>query len=254
MVVGDRRGGDRRGTSSSRTTNAKGKRAMKRLFFGAIVAACAFGAAATTHAEPLPAVDVSIKDPQPHRRVVSIEWNPVAAIAIARWSANLVIVPIEHHALVLNPYYASVKTQPIYTYQDCTGSTDPACAGQGFGFGQGPATQLPAQKFQGFGGEIGYRHYSGRGGPRGFFFGPSFLIGAFNATPQVGSKTSFLDFGVAVDVGYQVLVGDDFSIALGAGLQYTNTSKKLPDQQYPAEVYANAGIRPRFLFSLGWAL
>jgi hypothetical protein len=211
----------------------------------------AIAVAPSARAAPPPAVDVTIPLPKAPRRVVAIEANPLSLL-IGRLSAQLVVVPVEHHALVLNPYFAHVKTEPIYTYQDCTGSKDPACAGQPFG--SGIATQLPQQKFQGFGGELGYRHYSGRGGPRGFFFGPSLLFGALTATAGDGSKTSYFDFGLALDLGYQVLLGDDVSIALGAGLQYTNTSKKIPPQQYPAEVYANAGLRPRFLFSIGWAL
>ena len=101
--------------------------------------------------------------------------------------------------------------------------------------------------------EIGYRYYFGQGGPRGLFLGPSLILGAFDAKAQNGTSTSYADFGLAADIGYQVLVADRVSLSLGAGLQYTATSKSIPDQQFPAEIYANDGLRPRVLASLGWA-
>lgn len=225
-----------------------------KTFASTMAAIAAVAIAGAGSAEPLPVVDVTTPEAKAPRRVVAIEWNPLSAIALQRWSANVVIVPVDHHALIISPFYTKVTTNPIYVpVNDCTNRTDGPCAGVGPGLGTGTFVQVPDQTFRGFGGEIGYRNYSGRGGPRGFFWGPSLILGGFTATPKVGDKTSFMSFGVALDVGWQILVGDDVSIALGVGVQYTRATTSLPPQQYPAEVIANSGVRPRFLFSLGWA-
>jgi Protein of unknown function (DUF3575) len=181
------------------------------------------------------APDVALHEAAPPERHFSLELNPLSLI-IGRISAQLLIVPVNHHALVLNPFYAWTTTNPIYT--------DDA---------QGNATQLPVQKFTGFGGEIGYRYYTGLGGPRGFFVGPSFIIADMNVKAQNGSSTSYTDLGFAVDVGYQLLVIDRVSLAVGAGVQYTTPTSSIPPQQFPADVYANSRVFPRALASIGWA-
>jgi len=186
-------------------------------------------------AEPPPPVDVVIHDEPPPRRILTIEWNPFTLL-IGKLSANIVIAPIDHHTLVLSPAYFSTETSDIYVYNDA-----------------GVGTQLPKQKFQGFAGELGYRYYFGEGGPRGFFLGPSAILMDVKATAQNGTQTHFLNYGAAADLGYQVLVADRVSLSLGAGVQYTKVNKSIPDQQFPAKLYANGGVRPRLLFSLGWA-
>jgi hypothetical protein len=181
-------------------------------------------------------VDVVVRDPTPPRRIVSIEWNPLPLVAIDKLSANVIVVPLDHHALVLSPFYVSTTTAPIYVFDDA-----------------GNPTQLPEQKFTGFGGELGYRYYAGEGGPRGFFVGPSVLVGSFDATAQDGTKTPFLDLGLVADAGYQILLAERVALSLGGGVQYMWTSKSIPDQQFPARIYANRGVAPRLLMSLGWA-
>jgi hypothetical protein len=201
----------------------------------ALAAALVLAAPSVAHAAPPGPVDVAIHDEPPPRRWVAITWNPIPAFTIGKASFDVVITPVSHHALVLNPYYASTTTQPIVVLDI-----------------QGQATmRLPQQNFEGFGGELGYRYYSGLAGPRGFFVGPSFLIGAFTATAQDQSKTSYMSFGGAVDVGYEMLVADRVALALGVGAQYTVTDKTIPNQQFPASIYANNGLRPRLLLSLG---
>jgi hypothetical protein len=186
-------------------------------------------------AEPPPPVDVVVQQTAP-RKILAIEWNPVALI-IGRVSVDVVVAPVNHHALVLSPFYASTSTVPINVV-DASGT---------------PSTELPKQTFDGFGGELGYRYYFGQRGPRGFFLGPSLILGRFKATAQNGSETPFVDYGFAADAGYEMLIADSVAIALGGGLQYSATSKSIPDQQWPADIYANNGVRPRLLCSLGWA-
>ncbi len=179
-------------------------------------------------------VDVVVAEASPPRRVVALEWNPVA-LFIDRLSATIEIAPVDHHVLVLSPYYFNTRTASFP------------------GLSAGAPVAHLSQRFEGVGGEIGYRYYAGYGGPRGFFAGPSFIIAGLKATDGVGSETSLMDYGVALDVGWQALVADDWVIGLGGGAQYSFTSKSVPDQQAPAAYYANAGVHPRALAALGYA-
>lgn len=181
-------------------------------------------------------VDVKIAEPHPPDRRITVEWNPVSLFAIGKLSANVVIVPVDHHSLVLSPFYQWATTQPIVVFNN-----------------EGVGTQLPQQKFDGLGGEIGYRYYTGLGGPRGFFAGPSLILAGMSAKAQNGSTTGYLDYGFAFDIGYQMLLADRVSVAAGAGVQYTTPDKTIPDQQFPADIYANAKVFPRILASIGWA-
>ncbi len=199
-------------------------------------------------------VDVALDEPPPPRRLVALEWNPLPFFAmhtgvrpsdpgrptqggLGKLSANVIIAPLEHHALVICPFYVLTRTTPITIFDN---DANP--------------TRLPIQTFRGYGTELGYRYYTGRGGLRGLFLGPSLILGAFTATAENGSKTHYLDYGVAADVGYQALVADRVSLSLGAGLQYTTTSKSIPDQMLWAKVFANTALLPRFLISVGYAL
>lgn len=196
-------------------------------------------------ADPPPPVDVVIREPPPPRRILTIEYNPLALI-VGKVSANIIVVPTDHHALVLSPFYTWTATVPICVATD-SGSNSPACGISG------PSAVLPRQTFQGLGGELGYRYYLGLGGARGFFAGPSLILASMTATAQDSSRTSFLDYGFALDIGYEALILDRVALALGGGAQYVTTSKSIPDQQLPAAVYANSGVRPRVLVSLGYA-
>ena len=208
---------------------------MKRSVLSLLVPSIALPGIPLAHAEPPPPVDVHVAEAPSPRRLVSIEWNPLPLI-VGKASANVVFVPISHHALVLSPFYVSTTTEPIWVYDD-----------------QGSPTQLPEQTFSGFGGEIGYRYYAGRRGPRGFFAGPSLILASMTATAQNGSKTSYLDYGFALDIGYELLVGDAVAVSVGLGAQYTTPNKSIPAQQFPADAYANSRVFPRALFSIGWA-
>jgi len=211
----------------------------ERQFASKLTAWAAFTFVAVTSgvalAEPPPGVEVVIRDEPPPRRLVIIEINPLPAI-IGKLSADLIITPVSHHALVLSPSYVSVETAPICVFDDA-----------------GQCTQLPKQKFSGWGGELGYRYYFGERGPRGFFLGPSFMLSSLTAEAQDGSKTRFLNRGVAADLGYQALLWENVALTLGGGVQYTKTDKPIPDQQFPAKLFANGGVRPRLLLSVGWA-
>jgi hypothetical protein len=190
-------------------------------------------------AEPPPPVDVVVKQEPPPARLVTLQWNPVDLV-YERLSANLQIVPVDHHALMLTPFYFDSQTAAF-----TQSGTDAA--------GNPVNVAVPSQKFEGFGGEIGYRYFSGLAGPRGFFIGPSFVIADVQATAGNGVQTSIMDYGIAVDAGYEMLVAEHWAVSLGLGAEYVFTSKSLPNQQWPANIYANNGFHPRPLFALGYA-
>ena len=205
-------------------------------------------------AVPSGPVDVTMPAETPERRYVAIEWNPLPFLTmrtgdrpsdpgrptqggLGKLSANVVVAPLEHHAVVVSPYYVLTRTTPINIWDS---NLNP--------------TALPIQTFRGYGTELGYRYYMGRGGLRGAFFGPSLIISAFTVTAENGDKKSYLDYGVAGDFGYQALVLDRLSLSIGAGLQYTTTSKSIPEQMLWAKVFANTALLPRALISVGYAL
>jgi hypothetical protein len=186
---------------------------------------------ATARADAPETVDVASHDPAPPRRVLSVEWNPVALV-IARISANIEIAPADHHALVLSPFYFYPVTS---SFTNDSGAI------------------VDRQKFEGFGGEIGYRYYTGRGGLRGFYAGPSVFALFPRLTAGNGTHTSFSDVGAALDIGYQALIVNAWVVSVGGGAQYTWTSASIPRQQMPATVVANRGVQPRVDFSVGLA-
>jgi hypothetical protein len=214
-----------------------GALAFGRLLITASASAAALLAALRATAEPQRPVDVVLREAPPPRRVLTIEYNPLSLV-IGKVSGNVVVVPIDHHGLVLTPFHVSTTTVRINRVLDMAGAV---------------VERLPEQKFEGFGGEIGYRYYSGLGGPRGFFAGPSFALASITATAANGTETSFLDYVLGADIGYEALVGDRIAVTLGVGAQYTFTSKTIPNQQPPANIYANSGFEPRLLAALGCA-
>jgi hypothetical protein len=211
--------------------------ALRTACFALFLGATLDSAQVCADASDMPAgsVDVTVKSaPTPHR-TVGIEWNSFPALALGKFSVTAVVVPRDHHALVLTPFFVSSTTAPIYVFDD-----------------EGNATQLPKQTFTGFGGELGYRYYFGLAGPRGLYLGPSLIVGAFNAAAQDGTHTGYGLFGLAGDVGYEALVADAVSLDLGAGLQFNWTDKAIPQQQFPANFYANRGLFPRVQLAVGW--
>jgi hypothetical protein len=187
-----------------------------------------------------PPVDVHVGSTPPPWRRITIEWNPLPfVVGFGKISANVVLVVKNHHAIVVSPFFTDSTTSPIYVFN-----------------AEGDPTQLPEQRFLGFGLELGYRYYWGQRGPRGLFVGPS-LIGALMYEHQEqygnGSHTNYADLGLAFDVGYQMLITDAITISAGLGVQGMLTTKTIPQQQFPIDIYGNSGVWPRVLFSVGYA-
>jgi hypothetical protein len=184
------------------------------------------------------AVDVKLPVESPARRYFSIELNPLPLITLSKLSFNLSLAVTEHHTVTLSPFYSWAQTEPIAVL-DAQGN---------------PIERLPHQSFQGFGAELGYRYFFGRGGLRGFFAGPSLILGHFVAGAENGDQVPFWDVGFAADAGWQTLIADHLLVSLGAGVQVLLQDRTIPAQSFPARVYANSGVLPRLLLSVGWAL
>ena len=175
-------------------------------------------------------------DMTPATRRLAITWNPLSYFVAGRIGGSASIMIVSHLGLELTLFHVDVTTGSDSNNQ-----------------------------FIGWGQELGFRYYSGENGPRGFFIGPSLLLGNYTAIPLVGGdQIRYRVPGVAVDLGYQALVIDRFVIGLGIGVQYTrptasspwkwpSDSFRLPQQEFPASIYANAGVRPRVLFAVGFS-
>jgi hypothetical protein len=191
-----------------------------------------FLALATATVAAAPAARAEEIDEGQRFKSVAVQGDPLG-LAIGRYSADLEYLPEAHHALHVTPF--GVYALP------------------------GVADQLT-----GFGGEVGYRWYSGTHGPDGVFLGASFIAAeleyqhASTAPPpfDMSSDTQFVELGGAIDAGYQVIILGNFAVGAGAGAQY------IVDTRKPQFEYANHpvhdlvygwGLRPRILLSIGAA-
>lgn len=181
------------------------------------------------------------KEEKPMKHL-AIELNPFGLL-IGRYSAQLELMPWRHSAFLINPHFDHVSSD--------ISSSD----------GSGNSVSY-TEGFTGFGTELGYRYYTGRTGMTGFYFGPSVLLGTYTASADnvvvgnttTSSSTSFQSIGGAFDIGGQAVVGPGVVIGAGFGLQYTAVNKSFDDLPLTASILAGGGIRPRFLFSIGYAL
>src|SRR6478736_74226 len=178
---------------------------------------------------PPGAVLVPVGQPEePHP--FSLLFNPLG-LFVGRYSITAEYQPVLHHAITLNPFYNHTSIK------DTVSNTD-------------------LGTLNGFGGELGYRYYTGKKGPNGFFVGPSFLFGSYKATQTGYPDDSFTSFGGAVDVGGQAVIGPGFVIGGGFGMQYTKTSHELintDNLNLASILVAKSGVRPRFLFAVSYA-
>jgi hypothetical protein len=165
----------------------------------------------------------------------AIAANPLG-IAIGRYSIQGEYMLARHHAVTANPFFA---------YAPVTATVN----GQEADLGS----------LTGFGGELGYRFYSGSKGMTGFYAGPSFIFASYTQSAPSNvpnaSSDSFTAIGGAVDIGGQAVIGSGFVLGGGFGLQYTANSKDIntDNLNLASAVIAGGGIRPRFLLSAGYA-
>ncbi|HEU4406513.1 MAG TPA: DUF3575 domain-containing protein [Polyangiaceae bacterium] len=172
-----------------------------------------------------------------HKRF-AVALNPLA-VTIGRYSLQAEYLPAKHHALTLSPFYTYAPVKAEINGQELDGGS-----------------------LSGFGGELGYRFYSGNKGPNGFFVGPSLLFGAYSQSAPSGAQPegsrgseSFTSYGGAIDIGGQAVIGPGIVVGGGFGLQYTTTSRDIDTDNLnlASAIIAGGGVRPRFLFSAGYA-
>ena len=172
------------------------------------------------------------KDKDDDIKHISLEVNPLG-LAIGRYSISGEYVIVKHHAVTITPFYANAPVTVTVNGKELDGGA-----------------------LTGFGGELGYRFYTGSKGANGFFVGPSALFGSYSqSAPGGGSSQSFSAIGGALDIGGQAILGPGIVIGGGFGLQYTKNSEELDtgNLNLASAVIAGGGIRPRFLLSAGYS-
>jgi hypothetical protein len=163
---------------------------------------------------------------------VLIQGNPLGFI-IGRYSLDLEYVLAPHHAIHATAIF----------YYALPGTDD---------------------QLSGPGAELGYRFYTGRYGPHGFFAGASFLVGEYeyiHGNPNgvvldPSNDTQYVQLGGAIDAGYQLIVLENLAVGAGVGGQYTvdTIAPNFEFQNHPYhDLFYGAGLRPRVLLQIGAA-
>lgn len=192
----------------------------------------AVGSATTTAATQIAEVtgELTRAADRPDRyNTVAIEVNPLGLLVGGRISLNVEYAPVTHHVIVASPHF--VRTTSTVEI--------------------GP-TQTIDQSFTGFGGEIGYRYYTGHNGMNGIFVGPSIIGGVYNAA-MPGGDTAFTNIGVAADIGYQQVLMDHLALGAGVGVEYLHVSEEFHDLPTGPSTIASSGLKPRLLAQVGYA-
>jgi hypothetical protein len=102
----------------------------------------------------------------------------------------------------------------------------------------------------GFGGEAGWRWFTGERSMQGFFLGASLVCGWYSFE-YYGRRHGLPGAGLAADMGGQVDLGGPWFLTSGVGLQYLWT------HSYPADIapgvswIMGAGVNPRLLVTVG---
>lgn len=159
----------------------------------------------------------------------AIGVNPLGLIVGGRWSFQAEWAPVTHHVILVSPHI-------IHTTANIATS---------------PST-MDSQTFTGFGGELGYRYYTGHRGMNGVFVGPSFIGGVYNAS-ILGHDQAFTDVGIAADVGFKGLIANHLALGGGVGIEYLHVSHDFGDLPTAQSTIASTGVKPRLLFEAGYA-
>lgn len=160
------------------------------------------------------------------RRSVALTANPLGLL-VSRFSMNVELLPRRHHAAVLTPYFQTSTVGPSGAVTD----------------------------YKTFGGELGYRFYTGERGANGFFVGPSLVLQRSNATTTntwVGSASAssrdILVYGAALDIGGQHVTPQGWTVGAGVGVMILAN-----DAGATAPNFRGSGVLPRFLFTVGYS-
>lgn len=160
---------------------------------------------------------------------VAVSLNPLGLFVGGRFSITGEWAPVTHHVIALSPHVVNT-------------SADIAVS----------ANNTQSQTYSGFGGEVGYRYYTGHKGMNGVFVGPSLIGGVYNASLP-GRDQAFTNIGVAADIGLKYIAWEHLALGGGVGLQYLNVSEDFGDVPNGPSQIAETGIKPRLLFEAGYA-
>lgn len=160
---------------------------------------------------------------------IAATWNPLGLVVGGRVSFNVEYAPVTHHVIIVSPHFAN-PSQDVMV---------------------GPDVRR-TNRFTGFGGEVGYRYYTGSRGMNGIFIGPSLVGGVYNADLMQGN-TAFTNIGVAADIGVQQVFFDHLALGAGAGIEYLSVSRDFGDLSAGPSTIASSGIKPRLLAQAGYA-
>jgi hypothetical protein len=161
-------------------------------------------------------------------RPLAVTLNPLTLL-LGRLGANVEFLPAPHHGIMLNPYYssASLESGPFKT------------------------------KFESYGAELGYHFYTGKRGANGFFVGPSFVLTRTKMSSscadlgcEADPEVDFLSYGVALDLGGQVVFGNGVTLGAGGGLMYLKSSAVADG----STTLRFEGSVPRLLFTVGYSI
>jgi hypothetical protein len=182
---------------------------------------------------PAPALPRESEDDEGRpMKKLGLELNPLG-FAIGRYSLNVEYMLARHHALILTPFFDSTPVK---------------------------VNDVDLGSLTGFGGELGYRFYTGDRGMNGFFIGPSVLFASWSQSLPDGVPANtpkpdgFTAIGGALDLGGQAVIGPGVIVGAGFGLQYTKNSIdiKTDGLNIASAAIAGGGVRPRFLLSVGY--
>lgn len=168
------------------------------------------------------------------RRPLALTVNPLGLV-IQRYGGNVEWSPVRHQAIVASGYVQSVPVELVRPFASGIEIRDRATA--------------PS-----FGGEIGWRLYSGRKGADGLFIGGAFVAMPM-AYPRLGPDLAvelerIYGIGGAVDVGAQTVT--DFGLTIGGGIGASFLAYDFPDdvRRLPVSL---PGVLPRLLLQTGYA-
>lgn len=178
---------------------------------------------------PAPAMPRESDEEERPMKKLGLELNPLG-FAIGRYSLNVEYMLARHHALILTPFFDSTAIK---------------------------VNDINVGSLTGFGGELGYRFYTGDRGMNGFFIGPSVLFASWSQSSDLpGAKAgdSFTAIGGALDLGGQAVIGPGVIVGAGFGLQYTKNSIDVNTENLniASAAIAGGGVRPRFLLAVGY--
>jgi hypothetical protein len=174
------------------------------------------------------------------RRRLTLGVNPLPMIA-GRYGINAEVVLVRHHAIVASAWAQTFTPTMLRVLMP-----------KEIDVSKGADTR--------FGGELGYRLYTGQDGAHGLFAGISGVAMPI-AYPRVTQdlKTdvpSFNAYGGAFDVGVQAIMDSGFTIGGGVGvmyLAYTPPASATPPAGVAVPSYPEPHVLPRLLFSAGWS-